>query len=79
LPLGMPKPRRIPAALRVATIRSALFMGIFAWGTVGRGEISPPYITRFALDRGCRCAYKVAQGNGKWQPKCEILLRDWYR
>src|SRR5262245_38081374 len=26
LPLGMPKPRSIPAALRVATIRSALFM-----------------------------------------------------
>ena len=25
LPLGMPKPRRMPAALRVATIRSALF------------------------------------------------------
>src|SRR5215475_3513260 len=27
LPLGMPKPRVIPAALSVATIRSALFMG----------------------------------------------------
>ncbi len=28
LPLGMPKPWRMPAAFRVATIRSALFMGI---------------------------------------------------
>ena len=27
LPLGMPKPRSIPAAFSVATIRSALFMG----------------------------------------------------
>src|SRR3982074_1112596 len=27
LPLGMPKPRVMPFALRVATIRSALFMG----------------------------------------------------
>ena len=26
LPLGMPKPRSMPAAFRVATIRSALFM-----------------------------------------------------
>ena len=46
LPLGMPKPRSIPAALRVATIRSALFMGFsirptrpfFTLGTVGKGE-----------------------------------------
>ena len=28
LPLGMPKPRSIPAAFKVATIRSALFMEI---------------------------------------------------
>src|SRR5262245_40438276 len=33
LPLGMPKPRLMPAAFRVATIRSALFMGYprFFW------------------------------------------------
>jgi hypothetical protein len=32
LPLGMPKPRTMPADFNVATIRSALFMaGIAAW------------------------------------------------
>jgi hypothetical protein len=40
----------------------------------GFGHLS----TRFALDRGCRRAYNVAQGNGKRLLKCEILLRDWY-
>jgi hypothetical protein len=65
-------------AFSVATIRSALFMGVLL--VMGRlsedfGHLS----TRFALDRGCRCAYKVAQVNGEWLGKCEILLRDWYR
>jgi hypothetical protein len=40
----------------------------------GFGHLS----TRFALDRECRRAYKVAQGNGKQLWKYEILLRDWY-
>src|SRR6266581_1063011 len=35
LPLGMPKPRWIPAAFRVATIRSALFMKLFRLGRNG--------------------------------------------
>src|SRR5262245_38597278 len=37
LPLGMPKPRAIPFALSVATIRSALFMG---WGIDRPGAVT---------------------------------------
>src|ERR1700722_6874874 len=37
LPLGMPKPRSMPAAFKVATIRSALFMSLELFGRDGLG------------------------------------------
>ena len=42
LPLGMPKPRLMPAAFRVATIRSALFMRVSARSEARTGLADAP-------------------------------------
>src|SRR5262245_12259996 len=72
-PLGMPKPWRMPAALRLATIRSALFMG----GLNGFLAIQGCFwhhTTRISLDRRHGGAYKHAQRNGDCGTKCAIKL-----